>query len=93
VLNNLPLKIMSLFIAVLLWLNLVTGEFQEISLYVPVKLTNIPDGFVAVTDEHLINVYAKGPKALVSEEKFSDVNIEIDVSKPVIPIRLSMWKI
>jgi len=80
-LNNLPLKIVSVFIALFLWLSLITGEIQDISLYVPVKLTNIPEGYVAVTDEHLINVHAKGPKALVSEEKFGDVNIEIDVSK------------
>ncbi|PLX69666.1 MAG: hypothetical protein C0603_01675 [Denitrovibrio sp.] len=80
-LNNLHLKIISVLIAVILWLSLVTGEFQEISLYVPVKLSNIPEGFVAVTDEHLINIHAKGPKALISEEKFTDVNIEIDVSK------------
>lgn len=80
-LNNLPLKIVSVFVAIGLWLSLVTGEFQEISLYVPVKLTNIPDGFVAVTDEHLINVHAKGPRSLVSDEKFNDVGIEIDVSK------------
>jgi hypothetical protein len=80
-LNNIHLKLMSAFIAVMLWLSLVTGEIQELSLYVPVKLTNIPEGYVAVTDVHLINVHAKGPKALVSEEKFSDVNIEIDVSK------------
>ncbi|ADD68071.1 YbbR family protein [Denitrovibrio acetiphilus DSM 12809] len=79
-LNNLPLKLMSVFIAVILWLSLVTGEFQEISLYVPVKLTNIPDGYVAVTDEHLINIHAKGPKSLVNEEKFGDVSIDFDVS-------------
>lgn len=80
-LNNLPLKILSVFLAVMLWLSLVTGEIQDISLYVPVKLTNIPDGYVAVTDEHLINVHAKGPKALVNEEKFGDVSIDIDVSE------------
>jgi len=80
-LKNLSLKLFSLLLAVLLWLSLVTGEFQEISLYVPVKLTNIPDGLVAVTGEHLINVHAKGPRALVSEENFTDVNIEINVSE------------
>ncbi|PLX65824.1 MAG: hypothetical protein C0602_13945 [Denitrovibrio sp.] len=80
-LNNLPIKITSIFLAILLWLSLVTGEIQELSLYVPVELTNIPEGYVAVTDEHLINVHAKGPRNLISEEKFSDVNIEIDVSK------------
>ncbi len=61
-LNNLHLKLLSILIAILLWLSLVTGEFQEISLYVPVKLSNIPEGFVAVTDEHLINIHAKGPR-------------------------------
>jgi len=79
-LNNLPLKIFSVILALMLWLSLVTGEIQDISMYVPVKLTNIPDGYVAVTDEHLINVHAKGPKALVNEEKFGDVSIDIDVS-------------
>lgn len=79
-LNNLHLKIAALLIAVFLWLSIVTGEIQEISMYVPVKLINIPKGYVAVTDEHLINVHAKGPKSLVSEEKFSDVSIDIDVS-------------
>jgi len=79
-LNNLHLKFTAVFIAVLLWLSLVTGEFQEISLYVPVKLTNIPEGYVAVTEDHLINVHAKGPKALIGEEKFTDVNIEINVA-------------
>jgi len=79
-LNNIPLKLFSLFLAVLLWLTLITGEFQEVSLYAPLKLTNIPEGYVAVTKEHFINIYAKGPKSLVKDERFDDVQIDIDVS-------------
>jgi hypothetical protein len=79
-LNNIPLKLFSVFLAILLWMTLVTGEFQEVSLYAPVKLTNIPEGYVAVTDEHLINIYAKGPKSIVNDERFSDVQVEIDLS-------------
>jgi YbbR domain-containing protein len=81
IITNTHLRIISVVLAVCLWLYIVTGEFQEISLYVPVKLTNIPEGSVAVTDENLINVMAKGPKFLVNNKQFNKVQIAIDVSK------------
>jgi len=81
IITNTHLRIISVVLAICLWLYIVTGEFQEISLYVPVKLTNIPEGSVAVTDENLINVMAKGPKFLVNNKQFNKVQIAIDVSK------------
>jgi len=81
IITNTHLRIISVILAVCLWLYIVTGEFQEISLYVPVKLTNIPEGSVAVTDENLINVMAKGPKFLVNNKQFNKVQITLDVSK------------
>lgn len=81
IITNLHLKIISAVIAICLWIYLVTGEFQEISLYVPVKLTNIPEGYVAVTGENLVNVLAKGPKSLLKDKQFNKVQIAIDVSK------------
>ncbi|MGE4318099.1 MAG: YbbR-like domain-containing protein [Deferribacterales bacterium] len=80
IITNLHLKILSAIIAVCLWVYLVTGEFQEVSLYVPVKLTNIPEGYVAVTAENLVNVLAKGPKSLIKEKQLNKVQISIDVS-------------
>lgn len=79
--TNLHLKIFSVLIAICMWIYIVTGEFQEISLYVPIKLTNIPEGYVAVTGENLVNVLAKGPKSLVKDKQFNKVQIAIDVSK------------
>ncbi|WP_303850588.1 YbbR-like domain-containing protein [Seleniivibrio woodruffii] len=81
IITNTHLRIISVVLAICLWLYIVTGEFQEISLYVPVKLTNIPEGSVAVTDENLINVMAKGPKFLVNNKQFNKVQIAIDVSR------------
>lgn len=79
--TNLHLKIFSVIIAICMWMYIVTGEFQEISLYVPIKLTNIPEGYVAVTGENLVNVLAKGPKSLVKDKQFNKVQISLDVSK------------
>lgn len=79
--KNLHLRILSLVIAILLWLSLMSGEYQEFSVYTPVRLKNNMQGeFVAVTSDSHINVFAKAPQGIIRNLDYNSVNIEVDVA-------------
>ncbi|HAL86574.1 MAG TPA: hypothetical protein DCM31_06700 [Deferribacteraceae bacterium] len=78
--KNLHLKILSVVIAVSLWFGLVSGEYQEFSVYAPVKLRNMQGELVAVTADTHVNVFAKTPRGLMRALDYNAVTIEVDVS-------------
>lgn len=79
--KNLRLKVLSIVIAVLLWLSLMSGEYQEFSVYTPVRLKNNMQGeFVAVTSDSRVNVFAKAPKGILRNLDYNAVTIEVDVA-------------
>ncbi len=79
-LNNIFLKVLSVILAISMWLIVATSEYDQIQFSVPVKLRNVPDSRVAVTDENLINVTLRGPRLILNSLSYNDINMEIDVS-------------
>jgi hypothetical protein len=79
--KNLHLKVLSIVIAVSLWLSLMSGEYQEFSVYTPVRLKNNMQGeFVAVTSDSHVNVVAKAPQGIIRNLEYNAVSIEVDVA-------------
>ncbi|WP_265821607.1 CdaR family protein [Geovibrio ferrireducens] len=78
--KNLHLKILSIVIAVSLWFGLVTGEYQEFSVYAPVRFKNMQGELVAVSADTHVNVTAKTPRGLMRALDYNAVTIEVDVS-------------
>lgn len=79
-LNNLFLKILSVLLAISLWVIVATSDYDEVQFNVPVKLNNVPENRVAVTDENLINVTMKGPRLVLNSLSYNDISVEVDVS-------------
>ncbi|WP_022849743.1 CdaR family protein [Limisalsivibrio acetivorans] len=79
--KNIHLKILSVIIALALWFSLVSGEYQEFSVYAPVKLKNMQEDYVAVTDDSHVTIVAKAPRATVKNIDYNGIAIEVDVSK------------
>lgn len=78
--NNLHLKILSIVIALMLWVGLISGEYVEVSVHAPIKLINIPKDFVAVADTNLINIVVKGPVSVTKKISYNDIEVILDVA-------------
>ncbi|TYB32574.1 MAG: hypothetical protein FXF49_10860, partial [Flexistipes sinusarabici] len=79
-LNNIFLKVLSVLLAISLWLIVATSDYDQVQFNVPVKLSNVPDKKVAVTDESLINVTLNGPRLVLNSLSYNDVSVEVNVS-------------
>jgi len=79
-LNNIFLKILSVLLAISLWLIVATSDYDQIQFNVPVKLSSVPENKVAVTDESLINVTLNGPRLVLNSLSYNDVSVEVNVS-------------
>ncbi len=78
--SNLSLKIFSVLIALVLWFVVSTSDISDMKVYVPVKLINISEGYVAVTDDSLIYVHIKASNMILKNLNHNDIKISIDVS-------------
>lgn len=78
--KHINLKVFSVLIAISLWLVVATSDISEMKMYVPVKLKNISEGYVAVTDETLLNIEVTGSNMLLQNISHNDIVIDIDVS-------------
>lgn len=81
VLNNIFLKILSIFLAVSMWVIVATSEYEQRQLSIPLNLKNVPENRVAVSSANLINVTLKGSRLMLNSLSYNDVNAEIDVSE------------
>jgi len=79
-LNNIFLKILSVLLAISLWLIVATSDYDQVQFNVPVKLSNVPNNKMAVTDESLINVTLNGPRLVLNSLSYNDVSVEVNVS-------------
>ena len=70
--NNTALKILSVFIAVALWIYVYSGEHRELSVRVPVTLTEAQDGTMATVFPQEVTARISGPRALVTKASVSD---------------------
>ena len=80
-LSNFGLKLVSLLIAVLLWLAISSAPLTEIAFSVPVEFRNVSDG-VEVTSENIpqAEVRVRGPIRVVRELKPSDIHVVLDMA-------------
>ncbi len=83
--GNLPLKLLSLLVAFLLWLNITSMQKARAEFYVPVEIRNIPDNVVIIRvkpDKVLVTI--EGYKNVVSNLDVSDIKAYVDGS-PIKP--------
>ncbi len=81
VLHNLPLKVLSLILAVGLWYAVSREPVSEVVVSVPVQFRNVPDD-LEIGSEHIpqVEIRVRGPARVVRDLKPSDVRAEIDLA-------------
>lgn len=78
--NKTLLKILSVFIALGMWIIVVSGHEETKEMTVPVKLINTSNGKVAIADYPNVSVNIKGAARLMQSLANSDVLLNIDVA-------------
>lgn len=78
--NNNYLKLLSVFIAVFLWVMVVMGQIETESMSVPVKLINAPKGYVAVASVPSVSVTVKGAAKVLKNMGYSSIILNMDVN-------------
>lgn len=80
--KNLPLKILSVVFAVLLWVYVQSKEEMGVSFIVPLELQNLPSSLVITSEviEHVI-VEIRGKESLVSKLSPDQIFVHLDLSK------------
>lgn len=78
--NKTLLKILSVFIALGMWIMVVSGHEETKEMTVPVKLINVSNGKVAIADYPNVSINIKGAARLMQSLANSDVLLDIDVA-------------
>lgn len=78
--NKTVLKLISLFMAIGLWVMVISGQVETVSLTVPVKLINFAKGQVAVSEYSNVSITVKGAAKLINTLENSDILLNVDVS-------------
>jgi YbbR domain-containing protein len=98
VLRNLGLKLLSLFLAVLLWAVVLGEQKVEVTVNVPLDL-NVPPGLFLVNDPtDTLEVHLWGPKTLVTsltprEITMGELPVKLVEGENIIPIRDDMIRV
>jgi YbbR domain-containing protein len=98
VLRNLGLKLLSLFLAVLLWAVVLGEQKVEVTVNVPLDL-NVPPGLFLVNDPtDTLEVHLWGPKTLVTsltprEITMGELPVKLAEGENIIPIRDDMIRV
>jgi YbbR domain-containing protein len=81
VLNNLGLKVFSLFFAVLLWLAVARDPVAEVAITTPIEFHHIPDN-LEINSENIptAQVRVRGPARLVHGLRPDEVHVEVDLT-------------
>ena len=80
VLHNFGLKLISLALAVGLWLAVARDPIAEVAVEVPIEFHHIPEN-LEISSEHIpeAQIRVRGPERLVRRLQSSDVHAEIDL--------------
>lgn len=80
--NNLGLKLISLALAVGLWLAVARDPVDEIPIDVPIEFHNVPAD-LEISSENIprTQIRLRGPERLVHRLQASDVHVEIDLQR------------
>jgi YbbR domain-containing protein len=79
--KNIGIKITSFIFAIFLWFIVSSAEYITNNVYVPIKLKKVDEGYVAMSDEKVVNVVMRGSNFVLRGASTKDVKISIDVSK------------
>lgn len=81
VLNNIGLKLVSLLIAVLLWMAFARNPVTEIAINVPIELQHVPDQ-LEISSEHIpeVQIRVRGPERVVHRLDPTEVHAAIDLA-------------
>lgn len=74
------LRIMSVLIAFGIWYMVISGQEDTRELTVPVKISNVPNGYIAVSDYSSVSIIAKGSAKVIQSLENSDILLNLDVS-------------
>lgn len=81
-LHNLSLKILSVVLALILWIFVLGEKSIEYSFVVPLELTNLPSNLVIVSDvTGSIGLRVAGPRPLVSLLKPEKLSVSLDLKE------------
>jgi YbbR domain-containing protein len=80
-LNDIELKIFSLFLAVIIWYFIIGQEVKETILYVPIEYKNLPSSLQMMGEaRNVLEVTIKGPAAFLKRLTPQDIRITLDLS-------------
>ena len=81
VFHNFGLKLLSLILAVGLWLAVARDPVSEVAVNVPIEFQNIPDK-LEINSENVptAQVRVRGPARLVRQLRTNDVHVQVDLS-------------
>lgn len=81
VLKNAGLKILSLLLAVGLWLAVARNPVAEVAITVPIELHNFPEN-LEIANEHIpaAQVRLRGPERMIRRLDTSEVHVEVDLA-------------
>ncbi|MCX7965666.1 MAG: CdaR family protein [Syntrophorhabdaceae bacterium] len=81
ILNNLKLKVLSVFLAVLFWFAVSYTGDTKMTLSVPVHLNNLPvKQIVKYVDPDQVLLSISGPVSIIKNLRVKDINVKLDLS-------------
>jgi YbbR domain-containing protein len=75
------LIIISIFIAIAIWLYVFASENRESTVIVPVNLVEIPEGTMASVFPREVSVRVRGPRSLIYNAEGANISIDINMSE------------
>ncbi len=80
-LNNIELKLFSLFLSVIIWYFVIGQEVKESVFYIPIEYVNLPSSLEIVGEfRNVFEVSVKGPSTFLKRLTPQDIKITIDLS-------------
>ena len=79
-LKDINIKLLSFLFAIFLWFIVTSTDYTEVSVYVPIKLINVPESYIAVSEDKIVNIVLKGTNIILKSMSQNDIFAGIDVS-------------
>ncbi len=97
--ENFLFKLLSVIVAFLLWLNVVTREKARLEVYSYVDIANIPKNIeIEAIQPERVSITIEGSKVLLNNLKISDIHVYVDGSRlkegeNILPVHVSMHQL
>ena len=76
--KNVSLKLTSVFVAIMLWFMVLSGQVITKSVLVPVNFIDTPTGYIALSSSSNLSVIIQGSKSLLDTFKYGTLSLNID---------------